>query len=48
MEAVFSVRSVPRLYSDGRLPLEERLETAERRVGEWCEMVTSLGVSGVK
>jgi hypothetical protein len=39
---VFSVRSVPRLY---HLPLEESLEMAVRRVGGWCVMAASLGVS---
>jgi hypothetical protein len=34
LEAVFSVQSVPRLYKE-QLPLEERLETAVRRVGGW-------------
>jgi hypothetical protein len=33
LEVVFSVRSVPRLYNEGQLPLEESLETAMRRVG---------------
>jgi hypothetical protein len=31
MEAVFSVRSVLRLYNECQLPLEESLETAMRR-----------------
>jgi hypothetical protein len=33
MEAMFSVRSVPRLYNEGQPPLQESLETAVRRVG---------------
>jgi hypothetical protein len=36
--AVFSVRSVPRLYNEDQLPLEESLETAVRKVGDWCAM----------
>jgi hypothetical protein len=47
-EAVFSVRAVPRLYNEVQLPLEERSETAVRRVGGWCEMAVSLGVSVVE
>jgi hypothetical protein len=31
--AVFSVRSVPRPYDGGQLPVEESLETAVRRIG---------------
>jgi hypothetical protein len=46
LEAVFSVKSVPRLFNEGQLPLEESLETAVRRVGDWCEMAISLGVGG--
>jgi hypothetical protein len=42
-EAVFSVRSVPRLYNEDQLPLEKGLETAVRR-GGWYEMAASLGV----
>jgi hypothetical protein len=45
LEAVFSVRSVQRLYKEGLLPLEESLETAVRRAGVWCEMAASLAVS---
>jgi hypothetical protein len=30
-ETVFSVRSVPRLYNEGQLPLEESLETTEEQ-----------------
>jgi hypothetical protein len=45
LEAVVSVRSVPRLYNEGELPLEESLEMEMRRVGGWCEMAASLGVS---
>jgi hypothetical protein len=31
-EAMFSVRSVPRLYNEAQLPLVKSLETAVRRV----------------
>jgi hypothetical protein len=34
LEAMFSVRSVPRLYNEVQLSLEESLETAVRRVGD--------------
>jgi hypothetical protein len=39
---VFLAWSMPRLYNEGHLPLEESLEMAVRRVGGWCEMVTNL------
>jgi hypothetical protein len=42
LEAVFFVRSVPRLYKEGLLLLEKSFETAVRRVGSWCEMAASL------
>jgi hypothetical protein len=42
LEAVLSVRCVPRLYNEGQLPLEESLKTAVRRVRGWCEMAASL------
>jgi hypothetical protein len=42
MEDTFSVRSVPRLYDEDQLPLQESLESAVRRVGGWCEMAVSL------
>jgi hypothetical protein len=45
LEAVFSVRSVPRLYNEEQLRLRESPETAVRIVVGWCEMGTSLGVS---
>jgi hypothetical protein len=45
LEALFSVWSVPRLHNKGQLPLWKSPETATRRVGGWCEMVASLGVS---
>jgi hypothetical protein len=48
LEAVLSVRSVPRLYDEGQLPLEKILETAVRRVRGWCEMAASLGLSGAE
>jgi hypothetical protein len=44
-EAVFSMRSVPKLYIEDQLRLRESLETAVRKVGGWCEMAASLGVS---
>jgi hypothetical protein len=45
LEAVFSVRSMPRLYTRAQLPLQKSLETAVGRVGGLGEMATSLGVS---
>jgi hypothetical protein len=45
LEAVFAVRSVPRLYNDGQLPLDKSVEMAMRRVGCWCEMAVSLRAS---
>jgi hypothetical protein len=39
------MRSVPMLYNEEQLRLQESLETAVRRVGGWCEMATSLGIS---
>jgi hypothetical protein len=38
------VLSVPRLYNENQLQLEESLdlETAVRIVGGWCEMAASL------
>jgi hypothetical protein len=48
LEAVFSVRSVPRLYNESHLPLVSNLETAVKRVGGWCEMAAYLGVCGVE
>jgi hypothetical protein len=45
LETVFSVLSVPRLYNEEELRLRESLETAMRRVGDWCEMTARLGVS---
>jgi hypothetical protein len=44
---VFSVWSVPRLYNEEQLQLQESLETAVRRIGGLCEMAASLGVNGV-
>jgi hypothetical protein len=44
MEAVFYVRSVPKLYNEDKLPLRESPEMAEmavRRAGSWCEMAAS-------
>jgi hypothetical protein len=42
---VFSVRSVPRLYNEEQLRLQESLETTLTTVGSWCEMAASLRVS---
>jgi hypothetical protein len=42
MEAVFSMRSVPRLYNEDQLPLRQSLETAVRRERGRCEMAASL------
>jgi hypothetical protein len=42
LEAVFSVRSVPRLYIEEQLRLRERLEPAVRRVGVRYEKVADL------
>jgi hypothetical protein len=39
------MRSVRRLYNEGRLWLRESLKTAVRGVGGWCELAASLGVS---
>jgi hypothetical protein len=39
LEAVFSVRSLPRLYNEGQVPLELSLATAVRRVGISYETV---------
>jgi hypothetical protein len=47
LEAVFSVRPVPRLRNEKQLRLRKCLEAAVRRVGGWCEMVAILGDSGV-
>jgi hypothetical protein len=41
------MRSVPRFYYDEQLRIRENLETAVRRVGGWCKVAASLGVSGV-
>jgi hypothetical protein len=45
LEAAFSVRSVPRLYNEDQLSIEENLEMAVRRLRVWCEMAASLGPS---
>jgi hypothetical protein len=47
LEVAFSVWTMPRLYKEGQLPLEESLETAVRRVGVWYMMATGLEVCGV-
>jgi hypothetical protein len=39
------MRSVPSLYNEEPLRLGESLEAAVRRIGDWCEMAASLGVS---
>jgi hypothetical protein len=46
LEAVFSVRSIPRLYNEEQLRLRESLETAVRRVGGCFEMAASLRGQG--
>jgi hypothetical protein len=48
LEVVSCVRSMPRLYNEGQLPLEESFDTTVKRVGGWCGMASSLGVSGVR
>jgi hypothetical protein len=45
LDAVFSVRSVSKLYKWGQLPIEDSLETAVRSVAVWCDMAASRGVS---
>jgi hypothetical protein len=46
LEAVFSVRPVPKIHNEGQLSLQENLETApRRRLGGWSQMAASLGVS---
>jgi hypothetical protein len=45
---MFSMRSVPRLYNEEQLRLLESLEMAVRRVGGWCQMAASLGISRVE
>jgi hypothetical protein len=42
LEVVFSVGSVLSLYNEDRMPSQKSSETAARRVGGWCEMVTSM------
>jgi hypothetical protein len=42
LEEVFSVRALPRLYNEDKLPLQGSLEMAVRSVGGWCEMAASL------
>jgi hypothetical protein len=42
LEAVFPVLSVPRLYNEDQLPLQNSLDMAVRTVGGWCVMATSL------
>jgi hypothetical protein len=39
------VLPVPRLCNDEQLRLRDSLEMEVRRVGSWCEMATSLGIS---
>jgi hypothetical protein len=41
------VWSVPRLYNEEQLQLQESLVMAVRIVGGFCEMAASLGVSEV-
>jgi hypothetical protein len=42
MKAVFSVRSVPKLYNEDQLSLRESPETAVRKGRGYCEMAASL------
>jgi hypothetical protein len=42
MEAMFSMRSEPRLYNENRQPLRKSPETAVKRGDVWCEMAASL------
>jgi hypothetical protein len=42
LEAMFSVRSMPRLHNEDQMPLRESLETRVRRVGDLCEVASSL------
>jgi hypothetical protein len=42
---LFPMPSVPKLCNEKQVRLRESLETAKRRVGAWCEMAASLGVS---
>jgi hypothetical protein len=44
LEVMFSMQSMPRLYNEGQLPLEESLEMAVRRALGWYEIAASLGV----
>jgi hypothetical protein len=44
MEVAFSVQSMPRLYNEDQLPLQDSAEMAVRRAGGWCEMAASLQV----
>jgi hypothetical protein len=43
LEAVFSVRSVLRLYNENQLSLQVSRGTADRRGGGWCEVAARLG-----
>jgi hypothetical protein len=45
LEAVFSVRSVQKLYNEGQLPLERCLGMRVRIVEVSCEIAASLAVS---
>jgi hypothetical protein len=45
LEAVFSMRLLPRLYDEEQLRLQQNLGPVVRRVGVWCEMATSPGLS---
>jgi bifunctional ADP-heptose synthase (sugar kinase/adenylyltransferase) len=43
--AVFSVGSVPRLYSENPRPVEcSSVQAMKRRLGGWCEMAANLAV----
>jgi hypothetical protein len=41
LQAVFSVRYVPRLYTEGQLSLQKCLETVVRKVRSWYETAAS-------
>jgi hypothetical protein len=44
LASVFSVQFVSMPYTEKQLRLRESLETAVRKVGDWCEMAACLGV----
>jgi hypothetical protein len=44
----FSMLSMPGLYNKYQLPLQKSSEAAVRKVGGWCEVVVSLGISELR